>query len=77
MLLTILGEVEELSNLARALGYYVPSAGTGFRKLEHIESHANSLVVISKTNSSMGLVSIVQINHIVTYGIVWILTDCV
>lgn len=48
-------EVAELSNLARALGYYVPSAGTGFRKLEHIESHANSLVVISKNQFVHGI----------------------
>lgn len=48
-------EVEALSNFARALGYYVPSAGTGFRKLEHIESHANSLVVISKNQFVHGI----------------------
>lgn len=48
-------EVEALSNFARAIGYYVPSAGTGFRKLEHIESHANSLVVISKNQFVNGI----------------------
>ncbi len=48
-------EIEPLSSFARALGYYVPSAGTGFRKLEHIESHANSLVVISKDQFVNGI----------------------
>ena len=41
-------EVEVLSNFARELGFYVPSAGSGFRKLEHIESHEDGLVIISK-----------------------------
>lgn len=41
-------EVDPVSSLAKELGYYVPEHGSSFRKLEHIESHPNGLVVISK-----------------------------
>lgn len=41
-------EIDTVSSLAKELGYYVPEHGSSFRKLEHIESHPNGLVVISK-----------------------------
>lgn len=41
-------EVEGLASYARSLGYYVPSQGSGFRRLEYVGSHSNGMVIIGK-----------------------------
>lgn len=43
-----LNEQEALCNYARLKGYFVPSEGTSFRKIEYIGSHSNGLIIISK-----------------------------
>jgi len=48
-------EVESVCKLARNLGYYVPSYGTGFRKLEHIGSHSKGMAVITKEQFINGI----------------------
>jgi len=41
-------EIEELTEYATSQGFYIPSNGSGFRKLEYIGSHNNGMVIISK-----------------------------
>jgi ATP-dependent DNA helicase RecQ len=41
-------EHEALCSYARSKGYFVPSEGTSFRKIEYIGSHSNGLIIISK-----------------------------
>lgn len=43
-----LNERSELINYANYKGYYVPTEGNGFRKLEYIGSRPNGLVIVSK-----------------------------
>jgi len=43
-----LNEHEALYNYARSKGYFVPSEGTSFRKIEYIGNHNNGLIIISK-----------------------------
>lgn len=41
-------EIEKLTEYAVAQGFFIPSNGNGFRKLEYIGNHANGMVIISK-----------------------------
>lgn len=41
-------EIEEITKYATSQGFFIPSNGNGFRKLEYIGSHANGMVIISK-----------------------------
>lgn len=41
-------EIEGLTKYAAAQGFFIPSSGNGFRKLEYIGSHPNGMVIISK-----------------------------
>lgn len=41
-------EIEGLTKYAASQGFFIPSDGNGFRKLEYIGSHPNGLVIISK-----------------------------
>ena len=41
-------EIDEIISYATYLGFYIPSNGSGFRKLEYIGSHSNGMVIISK-----------------------------
>ena len=41
-------EIEEITKYATSQGFFIPSNGNGFRKLEYIGSHNNGMVVISK-----------------------------
>ncbi len=41
-------EIEELTRYATSLGFFIPTVGNGFRKLEYIGSHPNGMVIISK-----------------------------
>jgi len=41
-------EIEEITKYATSQGFFIPSNGSGFRKLEYIGSHANGMVIISK-----------------------------
>ena len=43
-----LNEQEALCNYAHSKGYFVPSEGTSFRKIEYVGSHSNGLIIISK-----------------------------
>lgn len=50
-----LTELEELTAYASSLGYYIPSQGTGFRKLEYIGSHPHGMIIISKKQFEEGI----------------------
>ena len=50
-----LSEQEELTAYATSLGYYIPSQGTGFRKLEYIGSHSHGMIIISKKQFEDGI----------------------
>ncbi len=57
-LIYIINDDKELAcveNYARSCGYYVPTTGSGFRKLEYIGSHSNGLVVITKEQFLAGI----------------------
>lgn len=41
-------EIEEITKYATSQGFFIPSNGSGFRKLEYIGSHNNGMVIISK-----------------------------
>ena len=41
-------EIEELTKYAISQGFFIPSNGNGFRKLEYIGNHTNGMVIISK-----------------------------
>jgi ATP-dependent DNA helicase RecQ len=41
-------EIDQITEYARSLGYYIPSEGTKFRKLEYIDNNANGMIIISK-----------------------------
>lgn len=41
-------ELEGLTKYATSLGFYIPTNGNGFRKLEYIGCHPNGMVIISK-----------------------------
>ena len=41
-------EIERLTKYAASQGFFIPSNGNGFRKLEYIGSHSNGMVVITK-----------------------------
>ena len=41
-------EIEEITQYATSQGFFIPSNGSGFRKLEYIGSHNNGMVIISK-----------------------------
>ena len=41
-------EIEGLTKYAASQGFFIPSNGNGFRKLEYIGSHPNGMVIISK-----------------------------
>ncbi len=41
-------EIDCLTKYAISLGYFIPSNGSGFRKLEYIGSHTNGMAIISK-----------------------------
>ena len=47
----IVNDKDEINNLveyATSLGYYIPTSGSGFRKLEYIGSRSNGMIVITK-----------------------------
>ena len=48
-------ELVSVEEYARSCGYYVPTTGSGFRKLEWIGTHSNSLVVITKEQFLTGI----------------------
>ena len=50
-----LDERSELINYACHKGYYVPTEGSGFRKLEYIGSRPNGLVIVSKEQFVEGI----------------------
>ena len=50
-----LTEHEELTAYATSLGYYIPSQGTGFRKLEYIGTHPHGMIIISKKQFEDGI----------------------
>ena len=41
-------EIERLTKYAASQGFFIPSNGNGFRKLEYIGSHSNGMVIITK-----------------------------
>lgn len=41
-------EIEKLTEYAISQGYFIPSNGNGFRKLEYIGNHPNGMVIITK-----------------------------
>jgi len=41
-------EIDEITNYATSEGFFIPSNGSGFRKLEYIGSRNNGMVIISK-----------------------------
>ena len=41
-------EIERLTKYAASQGFFIPSNGNGFRKLEYIDSHSNGMVIITK-----------------------------
>ena len=41
-------EIEKLIEYATSQGFFIPSNGNGFRKLEYIGNHPNGMVIISK-----------------------------
>ena len=41
-------EIEELTRYATSQGFFIPTVGNGFRKLEYIGNHPNGMVIISK-----------------------------
>ena len=41
-------EIERLTKYAASQGFFIPSNGSGFRKLEYIGSHSNGMVIITK-----------------------------
>ena len=41
-------EIEALTEYATSQGFFIPSNGNGFRKLEYIGNHQNGMVIISK-----------------------------
>lgn len=41
-------EIDEITKYATSQGFFIPSNGSGFRKLEYIGSHNNGMVIISK-----------------------------
>lgn len=41
-------EIEDITKYAISQGFYIPTNGSGFRKLEYIGSHNNGMVIISK-----------------------------
>lgn len=50
-----LDEINELTNYATSLGYFIPQQGTGFRKLEYIGNHSNGMIIISKEQFVNGI----------------------
>lgn len=48
-------ELEELIKYATSLGYYLPSSGTDFRKLEYIGNHNHGMVIITKKEFTEGI----------------------
>ena len=41
-------EIERLTKYAASQGFFIPTNGNGFRKLEYIGSHSNGMVIITK-----------------------------
>lgn len=41
-------EIERLTKYAASHGFFIPTNGNGFRKLEYIGSHSNGMVIITK-----------------------------
>ena len=41
-------EIESLTRYATSMGFFIPTVGSGFRRLEYIGSHPNGMVIISK-----------------------------
>ena len=41
-------EIERLTKYALSQGFFIPSNGNGFRKLEYIGNHSNGMVIITK-----------------------------
>lgn len=50
-----LDEQEALTRYASSLGFYIPEEGSAFRKLEHIYSHPNGLIIVSKDQFINGI----------------------
>lgn len=50
-----LDEYDELFKYATSKGYFIPEEGNGFRKLEHIGSHPDGMIIISKEQFMTGL----------------------
>lgn len=48
-------EIEDLTKYASSKGYFIPTSGTGFRKLEYIGHHANGMIIISKQEFMDGI----------------------
>lgn len=50
-----LDEYDELFKYATSKGYFIPEEGNSFRKLEHIGSHPDGMIIISKEQFMTGL----------------------
>lgn len=49
------GEIDKLTKYAVSQGYYIPTYGTSFRKLEYIGDHAHGMVIITKEEFINGI----------------------
>ncbi len=48
-------EIHNLVEYATSLGYYIPTNGSGFRKLEYIGSRSNGMIIITKQEFTDGI----------------------
>lgn len=48
-------EIEQLTKYATTLGYYIPTKGTNFRKLEYIDKIQKGMIIISKQDFLDGI----------------------